>query len=97
MGRLKMFTPERLGLLALAAGLIAFAIMGMARGCSSAGAPREQEHSAAAMAESIAAAADSLAVQEKGVGSGKKAKKKKEPKKSARAPYKRSPLDESAE
>lgn len=96
MTRLKMFTPEKLGMLALAACLLAFAVMAMGHGCSRHSASADVKfESAAAVADSMAAEADTIAPADR---KPKKARKsKKAPDRKAPTPYSRNHLDESAQ
>lgn len=91
-----MFTPERLGMLALAACLFVFALLAIGRGCSrSSASPDHPAESAAAVADSLASEADSAAATAR--KPKKEKKSKKAPERKAPTPYTRNHLDESAQ
>lgn len=89
-----MFTPERLGMLALAACLLVFALLAIGRGCSrSSASPDHPAESAAAVADSLASEAAAATARKP----KKEKKSKKAPERKAPTPYTRNHLDESAQ
>lgn len=102
MSRLKMFTPERCGMLVLAVCLLAVCLLAIGRGCPRGDDAAKDAPDAAAVADSMTAAEpDSAAAALKRTGKPKKSSKPKKARKdaggSAPVPYTRSPLDESAQ